>query len=79
MVSPFNDYDANGFRINNHGNRSHKTEDEAIISNLRFRWPEQLKEVSDVMLVNLYDDFYWSEYFGYNDERFLEFIKEQDV
>lgn len=71
----FNDYDENGFRTNIAGCRSSVTEDNAIVSNLRFRWPKELEHLSDVALVNEYDKFAISDWFGNNDERFLDWIK----
>lgn len=75
-MSPFNSYDKNGFRTTVNGSRSSRAADEAIISNLRFRWADELKHMSDVELVNAYDEFALSEIFGNNDERFLEFLSD---
>lgn len=73
---PFNDYDEGGLRVNRHGNRSSMIEDVAIISNLRFAHGEAIAHLSNAALVNAYDDFFWSDMFGDNDARFLEFIKD---
>lgn len=70
----FNDYDAEGYRTTVTGCRSHKTEDLAIVSNLRSRWPTELRDYSDVYLVNTYDYFAQSDVFGDNDARFLTFL-----
>lgn len=75
----FNSYDENGYRETINGSRSSRTEDEAIVCNLRFRWPQELASFSDVALVNAYDDFAFSEEFGDNDERFLAWLKEYDA
>jgi len=72
----FNDYDENGYRTNKNGNRSSRIEDAAIVSNLRFRWPQELAEFNDVALINAYDDFVYSDMWGDNDERFLDWIKD---
>ena len=74
MASPFNDYDADGFRINRRGSRTSRIADEAIIRNLRYRWPKELSEISDAELVNEYDDFALSDQWGNNDENFLAWI-----
>lgn len=74
----FNDYDENGYRVNKYGNRSSRTEDNAIAYNMRFKHPTELAKYSDVEIVNLYDDWFWDERFGNNDERFLEFLKEHE-
>lgn len=78
MTKPdiFNDYDEHGYRRNAAGSRSSRTEDNAIVYNLRFRWPTELGEVSDQMLLNAYDTFAMSDWFGGNDERFLEWLSE---
>ena len=74
MTSPFNDYDSAGYRVNHMGCKTSKIEDEAIIDNLRRRWPEQLVDISDATLVNEYDSFALSDQFGDNDERFLAWL-----
>lgn len=74
MQAPFNDYDDGGFRVNRHGSKSHKTEDIAIINNVRFMFKEKVEHLSDSALVNAYDDFFWSGMHGDNDARFLEFL-----
>lgn len=71
----FNDYDDEGYRINKNGNRSSRIADDNLVSNLRFRWREELYHLPDAALVNLYDDFALSEYEGDNDSRFLEFVE----
>ena len=75
----FNDYDENGFRINKHGNRTSRTQDDSIIYNMRFKHRNELAKYSDAEVVNLYDDFFWSEFHGDNDERFLEFLKDWEA
>lgn len=72
----FNDYDKDGYRTNIVGCRSSRTEDEAIVYNLRHRWNTELANISDVALVNAYDEFAMSEFFGNNDEEFLRFLSE---
>lgn len=67
----FNDYDEGGNRVNICGCRSTRTEDNAIRNNLRQRWQQDLAEVSDVALVNAYDDFALSPLFGNNDEGYV--------
>lgn len=78
MTSPFNDYDENGYRTTINGGRSSRTEDEAIIYNLRYRWPRELANISDARLVNEYDQFALSELWGDNDERFLAWLEQAD-
>lgn len=73
---PFNDYNKDGYRINRHGNRSSIIEDKAIVYNLRFAHGEAVAHLSDAALVNCYDDFFWSDMHGDNDERFPEFVKD---
>jgi len=51
-----------------------RIEREAVLHNLRQRWPEQLKHLSDDELVALYDDFSMSEDYGDNDAKFLGWI-----
>ena len=75
----FNDYDENGYRINKYGNRSSRTEDNAIVYNMRHKHPQELAKYSDVEIVNLYDDWFWDERHGNNDERFLEFLAELEL
>lgn len=70
----FNDYNTSGFRVTVTGNRSHRTEDEAIVYNLRFKWAKELEGVSDQVLVNAYDEFAMSEDFGDNDSKFLAYL-----
>jgi hypothetical protein len=72
--SIFNDYDANGYRTNAAGCRSSRIEDEAIVYNLRSRWPKELEAMSDQALLNTYDQFALSEDFGDNDAKFLEWV-----
>lgn len=58
-----------------------KLADANLVYNLRFRWKEELKQYKDHQLVQMYDDFCFTEdaegrpYSGNNDERFLEFVK----
>lgn len=49
---------------------------EALLRNLRQRWPQELSHLDDAKLVTIYDDFFSSEYHGNNDEHFLQFIKD---
>lgn len=70
----FNNYDDNGVRTSITGCRSTRIEDEAIVSNLRFRWAKELENYTDAQLVNEYDEFALSELFGDNDERFLQWL-----
>ena len=49
-------------------------QDKAILYNLRYRWPEELKEVADEKLLEIYSEFSVSEDYGNNDEHFLEFL-----
>lgn len=74
--SPFNDYDERGYRTTRRGNRSSRIEDEAILYNLRTRWPKELEHLSDQMLIDTYDDFARSDMFGDNDARFLEWMED---
>ncbi len=70
----FNDYDDNGNRRTVAGTRSSRIADNALLDNLRFRWP-QLSDLSDQRLVNEYDEFAVSDMFGDNDARFLEWLE----
>ncbi len=72
----FNDYDDQGYRTNIMGCRSSKIADNNLVYNLRHRWPNELKDVSDVALVNVYDEFAMTDAFGNNDENFLAYLKE---
>lgn len=74
----FNDYNENGYRVNAAGSRSHMTEDNAIVDNLRRRWTKELEEISDQTLLNAYDTFALSDYFGNNDAQFLEWLSEYE-
>lgn len=76
MRSPFNDYDTTGHRVNSQGCSTTRTEDEAILTNLRHRWPEQLAKFSDATIINDYDAFALTNWFGDNDERFLEWMEQ---
>lgn len=55
--------------------------DKNIIINLRFRWPELVKDISDLDLIQLYDDFAIcvdendEPWHGNNDERWPEFLE----
>lgn len=73
-MSIFNSYDEKGYRLTITNCRSSKIQDEAIVYNLRFRWPNELSEISDAELVNIYDCFAASDDFGNNDEKFLEYM-----
>lgn len=68
------EYNDEGYRTTKLGHKSHKKADENLLHNLRFRWSEELKEISDESLLDSYDEFALSEEFGDNDARFLEFI-----
>lgn len=76
MSRIFNDYNADGYRRNINGNRSHYAEDEAIVRNLRYRFPNLLSNRSDQFIVNAYDEFAASDMFGDNDERFPAFLSD---
>jgi hypothetical protein len=75
----FNDYSEAGYRVNIVGCRSSFIEDNNIVYNLRQRWPNELEGLSDVVLVNEYDQFAMSEMFGDNDARFLEWLEEGEL
>lgn len=80
----FNDYDEQGYRINKHGNRSSRVEDKAIAGNMRFKFPTELANVSDVTIINAFDDMYWDENYkdeyGATDEnRFVEYLREMEI
>lgn len=75
MTVPIFNYDESGWRTNNNGNRTSRREDETIVKNLRFRWPNELSAFTDQTLVNEYDDFAYSEMFGDNDALFLEWME----
>lgn len=51
----FNDYNEDGYRLTVTNCRSSRTEDEAIVYNLRFRFKDMIDHISDQMLVNEYD------------------------
>lgn len=53
-----------------------KFRDEALVRNLRFAHGSAVAMYSDNKLVEIYNDFFLSEYVGDNDARFLEFIKD---
>lgn len=82
MKTIFNTYDENGYRRNINGNRSSRTEDNAIEYNLRVAWGNLVKDMTDSELVNAYDlfsvlaDDNGVDYFGNNDERFPEFLRD---
>lgn len=67
MTDIFNDYDEHGWRMNSNGNKSSRTEDNAIVYNLRFAYKERLKPYSDQQILNTYDLFATSEDFGDDD------------
>jgi len=46
-----------------------------IVPNLRHRWKEELKHLSDDELAQLYEDFSLSVDAGDNDAKFLEWVK----
>lgn len=50
--------------------------DAALLRNLRSAHGSAVAVYSDDKLVEIYNDFFLSEYSGNNDERFLEFIKD---
>lgn len=75
MADIFNDYDDQGYRRTVTGAKSSKIEDQAIVRNLRVRWPKELENISDQRLVNEYDEFAMSEMFGNNDENFLAWLE----
>lgn len=52
--------------------------DANIVFNLRSRWPKNLKRFTDLELASEYSDFGQSEYFGNNDEKFLEWLNIND-
>jgi hypothetical protein len=41
-----------------------------IVPNLRFRWPNELKEASDDDIASVYEDFAMSDDHGNNDQLF---------
>lgn len=47
-----------------------------LVRNLRFAHGSAVALYSDAKLVEIYNDFFLSEYVGNNDARFLEFIKD---
>lgn len=49
--------------------------DEQLLRNLRYTFPG-LGNITDSKLIEIYNDFAISEYYGNNDERFLEFIQD---
>lgn len=51
-----------------------KFRNEMLLYNLRFRWKNELAHIADRRLVQLYDDFAVSEFYGNNDEHFLQFV-----
>jgi hypothetical protein len=51
-----------------------KMADEALIRNLRQRWPEELQSFSDKALIKCYNDFALSDEWGNNDEKFPEWF-----
>ena len=75
MKSPFNNYDERGYRVTSTGCRSHRVEDEALLYNLRFKYPEYC-HLGDAVLINLYDEFALSDQFGNNDENFPQWVKD---
>ena len=69
-------YDEDDLRRTITGNISTRVADENIVYNLRFRFKETIVEtLNDRELLNEYDSFAVSDWFGNNDERFLEWIK----
>lgn len=48
----------------------------ALIDNLRYRWKKELENYGDRQLVGMYNDFFFSDWSGDNDERFLKFVEE---
>lgn len=72
----FNDYNENGYRLTINNTRSSRTEDNAILYNVRFAFGDKVAHMSDQALVNAYDEFSMGDIFGDNDERFLEFLKD---
>lgn len=50
--------------------------DKALVRNLRFAHKELVSRFTDEKLVEIYNDFYLSDYVGNNDERFPEFVGE---
>lgn len=48
---------------------------EQLLRNLRYAHPS-LGNISDSKLVEIYDDFAISEYYGDNDARLMEFIQD---
>lgn len=45
-----------------------------VVPNLRYRWPKELENYSDRIIALLYEDFYFSEDAGNNDEKFPEWF-----
>lgn len=70
----FNDYDDNGYRRSVTGCRSSRTEDEAIVYNIRATWGALVADMSDQQIVNEYDEFAMSDMWGNNDERWPEWL-----
>lgn len=72
----FNDYDENGYRLTVNNCRSHRVADESLVRNLRFKYGNDLANISDQQIVNSYDYFSVSDDFGDDDlwlEHWLEY------
>lgn len=67
-------YDQDGKRRTITGSTSTKVADDSILANLRRRWPSELDGITDSQLLDEYDQFAASDWFGDNDARFLEWI-----
>lgn len=77
MADIFNDYDADGWRINAANCRTSRTQDNAIVYNLRFTYKDGLKDISDQQILNSYDLFAVSEDFGDDDIWFKHWLEVQ--
>lgn len=49
-----------------------------IVYNLRYRWKDELIHLTDEELLQIYEDFYFSDLAGNNDQHFLQYLKERE-
>lgn len=70
-------YNDEGYRTTITGHKSHIRTDQNIRDNLRFAWKgySAIDRLTDEELLNIYDEFAMSDYFGDNDARFAEFVE----
>lgn len=66
-------YDAQGFRFAG-GIRYHRDGDKQVLSNLRFKWPEDAAHLDDAKLISLWDAFSSSDDFEQGDGHFKEWL-----